>query len=48
MRRGWNFADGTICPVPGAAELDRLRWTAVAFWALALALVAAVELGEFL
>ena len=32
---------------PGYAELDRLRWTAVAFWALALALVAAVE-GGFL
>lgn len=32
---------------PGYAELDRLRWTAIAFWALALALVVAVE-GGFL
>lgn len=33
--------------VPGAPELDRLRVTAVTFWALALALVVAVEAGVF-
>lgn len=32
---------------PGAAELDRVKWTAVAFWVLAVALVAAVEMGIF-
>lgn len=32
---------------PGVAELDRMRWTAIAFWALALALVVAVEAGVF-
>lgn len=41
-------ADGCDWPAGlGAAELDRLRWTAVVFWAMALALVAAVE-GGFL
>lgn len=30
-----------------AAELDRVKWTAVAFWVLAVALVAAVEMGIF-
>lgn len=48
MHQGQRDYCRAVRHVPGVAELDRVKVAAVTFWALVLALVAAVELGEFL